>query len=70
DDVDQDFYKVEIELAYEEDQPYKQVYILQAQDAEDAKDLIVKFIYLKQIEEDREQPFETTIISARTIPCN
>ncbi|WP_035647376.1 hypothetical protein [Flavobacterium sp. ASV13] len=70
DDVDKDFYKVEIELAYEEDEPYNQVYILQAHDAEDAKDLIIKFISLKQIEENKEKPFETTIVSARTIPCN
>lgn len=70
DDADKDFYKVEIELTYEENEPYNQVYILQAHDAEEAKELIIKFISLKQIEEDREKPFETVIVSARTIPCN
>lgn len=70
DDIDKDFYKVEIELTYQENEPYNQVYILQADDAEEAKQLIVKFISLKQIEENREKSFETVILSARTIPCN
>lgn len=69
-DDDRDFYKVEIELAYEEDEPFKQVFILQASNAEEAKESIIKFVSLKMIEEKREKPFETTIVSAKTIPCN
>ncbi|TDE53782.1 hypothetical protein [Flavobacterium sp. GT3P67] len=70
DDLDKDFYKIEVEIAYEEDDPFKQVYILQANDAEEAKEIIIKFISLKMKEEKREKPFETTIVSARTVPCN
>lgn len=70
DDLDKDFYKIEVEVAYEEDEPFKQVYMLQANDAEEAKEIIIKFISLKMKEENREKPFETTIISAKTVPCN
>jgi len=67
---DKDFYKVEIEITYEGDESYEQLYILQAGDAEEAKENIIRFISLKQKEEDREKPFETVILSAKTIPCN
>ncbi|MDI6034009.1 hypothetical protein QLS91_13085 [Flavobacterium sp. LB2P84] len=70
DDLDKDFYKIEVDIAYEEDEPFKQVYMLQANDAEEAKEIIIKFISLKMKEENREKPFETTIISAKTVPCN
>jgi hypothetical protein len=70
DDLDKDFYKVEVDIAYEENDPFKQLYILQANDAEEAKEIIIKFISLKMKTENREKPFETTIISARTVPCN
>lgn len=70
DDLEKDFYKVEVDISYEEDDPFQQVYILQANDAEEAKETIVRFISLKMQEENRVRPFETTIVSARTIPCN
>jgi hypothetical protein len=70
DELDKDFYKIEVEIAYEEDEPFKQVYMLQSNDAEEAKEIIIKFISLKMKEENREKPFETTIISAKTVPCN
>lgn len=70
DDVDKDFYKIEVDVAYDEDDVFKQTYMLQANDAEEAKEIIIKFISLKMKEENREKPFETTIISAKTVPCN
>lgn len=70
DDIDKDFYKIEVDIAYEEDDVFKQTYMLQANDAEEAKEIIIKFISLKMKEENREKPFETTIISAKTVPCN
>lgn len=68
--VNKEFYKIEVEIAYEESEPFEQVYILQATDAEEAKETIIKFISLKMQEENRVRPFETTMLSARTIPCN
>ncbi|MNU02433.1 hypothetical protein D3C72_2461360 [compost metagenome] len=44
--------------------------MLKANDAEEAKELIIKYISLKMKEENKERPFETTILSAQTIPCN
>lgn len=70
DDLDKDFYKIEVEVAYEEDEPFKQTYMLQSNDAEEAKEIIIKFLSLKMKEENREKPFQTTIISAKTVPCN
>lgn len=67
---DLDFYKVEVDVSYEEDEPFNQVYILQANDAEDAKEIIIKFISLRMEKENNVRPFEVTILSARTIPCN
>ena len=69
-DAGKDFYKVEVDVSYEEDEPLEQVFILQANDAEEAKETIIRFISLKMQDENRVRPFETTILSARTIPCN
>lgn len=69
-DVDKDTYKVEVEVIFEGDDEVKRVYMLKANDAEEAKELIVKFISLKMKEENQERSFETTILSAQTIPCN
>lgn len=70
DESEKDFYKVEIEITYEEGEAFEQLYILQASDAEEAKESIIRFISLKMKEENREKSFETVIISAKTIPCN
>jgi len=70
DEVEKDFYKVEIEIHYEDDEAFEQLYILKAGDAEEAKESIVRFISLKMKEENREKEFETVILSAKTIPCN
>jgi hypothetical protein len=70
DESEKDFYKVEIEITYEEGEAFEQLYILQASDAEEAKESIIRFISLKMKEENREKSFETVILSAKTIPCN
>lgn len=70
DEVERDFYKVEIEITYEGVEAYEQIYILQSTDVEAAKESIVRFISLKMQEENREKEFETVILSAKTIPCN
>lgn len=69
-DADKDVYKVEIELIYDGDDEVKRVYMLKAGDAEEAKDLIIKFISLKMKDDNDDRTFETTILSAQTIPCN
>jgi len=69
-ELDKDFYKVELEITYEDSESFEQVYILQAVNAEEAKENIIRFISLKMKEEDREKLFETVILSAKTIPCN
>jgi len=69
-DAEKDVYKVEIEVIFEGDDEVKRVYMLKANDAEEAKELIIKWISLKMKEENKERPFETTILSAQTIPCN
>lgn len=70
DEVEKDFYKVELEITYEGVEAYEQLYILQSTDVESAKESIVRFISLKMQEENREKEFETVILSAKTIPCN
>jgi len=69
-DTDKDVYKVQIELIYDGDDEVKRVYILKANDAEEAKELIIKFISLKMKDDNDDRTFETTILSAQTIPCN
>lgn len=67
---DKNFYKVEIEITFEDGESYKNTYILQATDADDAKETINKRIALEQKKNNTSTTFETAILSASTIPCN
>lgn len=64
-----DFYKVELQVEYEDQSPFESTYILRSQDAETAKETIVEFIGKKAQEDNRNDPFEVTILSAKTISC-
>lgn len=66
---EQDFYKIELEVEYEYQEPYESTYILRSKDAESAKKRIVEFIARKGHEENRNDAFEVTILSAKTISC-
>jgi hypothetical protein len=68
--VENNYYKMEIETQYEEDQPFESAYIIKALDAEKAKELIYKFIALKMEEQKKVVPFEITIISAKKVGCS
>ncbi len=60
-----EFYKTEVEVTYEDEEPINRTYILQANDAEQAKELIVNFITIQLNSEKKNTSFETTIISAK-----
>lgn len=70
DDTRKDFYKTEVEITYEGEEPVNRIYILQAKDAEEAKESIVNFISLQLSTQDKNTPFDTTIVSAQTISCS
>lgn len=65
-----DFYKTEIEIAYDNEEPINRTYILLAKDAEDAKENIVNFLALQLKQENKHEHFQTTIVSAKTISCS
>lgn len=65
-----DYYKTEVEVAYENEEPNNQVFIIKAPNAETAKSLIIDNILNENHKNGNITPFETTIISAKTIPCN
>lgn len=65
-----EFYKIELEVKFEFDEPYESTYILLSKDAESAKKSIAEYISKKSLEENRTDPFEVTIISAKTISCH
>ena len=69
-DVEKEHYKVEVSVTKEDNDSYNQIYILKANDAEEAKEQIILFITAKQSEVDKKESFEVKIISAKTIPCN
>lgn len=69
-EVKNSFYKIEVKIVYEENDEFERVYVVQAPDAEEAKTEIIKYVWSKMQEEEDKRPFETTIISAKTIPCN
>lgn len=69
-DLEKEFYKIEVDVIYEETDSYEQIFILQATNVDEAKDLIIRYISLKLIANDKERPFEVTVLSAKTIPCN
>lgn len=66
---DEDFYNIELEVLYEGGAPFDASYILKAHDAESAKKTIVDFITQRAAIENRKDPFEVTIISAKKISC-
>lgn len=70
DDPDAYFYNVNLLVEYEFQEAFEEKYILKADDAESAKEIIKNFIALKNEEENRTDPFEVTIVSAKKIPCH
>lgn len=70
-DEEKDFYQIELELTKDDDESYNTTYILKAKDAEEAKETIEKFIILTREENnEKQQDFKTTILSAKTISCD
>lgn len=65
-----EFYKIELEIEFEGQTPYESSYILLSKDAESAKKSIVEYISKNSKEENRHDPFEVTILSAKTITCS
>lgn len=65
-----DYYKTEVEVTYENDEPTNQVYIINASNAEKAKTSIIDFITINNEKRDEKTAFYVTIISAKTIPCD
>lgn len=70
DSDDKEFYKIEVESIFDGEPQAIQSYILMANDAEDAKESIINFVLTQSREHDRPEEFTTTIISAKTVPCN
>ncbi|AVR47232.1 hypothetical protein C7S20_19335 [Christiangramia fulva] len=70
DEEELDFYKIELEVDFEYQEPYESSYILKSHDAETAKRAIVEYIAKKAKEENRRESFDVTIISAKTITCS
>lgn len=68
-EIEKDFYKIKVEVLHEDAEAFEQTYILRSNDAEEAKEMIIRYISFKMKEGKREVPFEVTIISAGTIPC-
>ena len=65
---DNSYYKTEVEITYQNEEPYNQTYIINASNAERAKSSIIDYISVNS--ERKETPFNVVIISAKTIPCN
>jgi hypothetical protein len=65
-----DYYKTEVEVTYENDEPINEVYIINASNAEKAKTSIIDFITINNEKKNESTPFYVTIISAKTIPCD
>lgn len=68
--VEKEFYKIELKVCEnnEEDGP-THVFIIKTSDAEKGKKAIEEFMIEKFTREKRSTDFVTTIISAKTIPC-
>lgn len=65
-----DFYKIELEVSFEYQEPYESSYILKSHDAETAKKAIMAYIAKKANEDNRNESFDVTILSAKTITCS
>ena len=65
-----DYYKMEVEVTYENEEPSSQTYIVNSSNAEIGKVLISDFISIRNKAKEEIKPFNITIISAKTIPCN
>lgn len=69
DEKEDEVYKIEIEIT-EKDEASKNIFILKACDAENAKSKVGSYITFLRVKEEKEVDFELKIISAKTIPCN
>ncbi|MBD0822616.1 hypothetical protein [Aestuariibaculum marinum] len=71
DSEDEDkIYKIEVEIARDEDDTFKREFILNASDAEKAKSNIIYYLNKNMEALDLNPDFEVIIISAKTITCN
>lgn len=64
------YYKVEVEVNYEDEGLITQNFILNATDAEKAKVYIINFLTKLRQDSDQTGTFQVTILSAKTISCN
>ena len=69
-DKGDNYYKIEVEICFDDNEKTTQNFILNASDAEKAKLLIINFLTKNKESTDEERNFQVTIISAKTIPCN
>ena len=63
-----DFYFIEVETMQDETKGF-QSFILRAKNAEDAKNIVEKYIILNLPEDRKDLPLETTLLSAKTVSC-
>lgn len=71
-DLEEDYYKMEV-LVADEDFERNQKFIVKGNDAEEAKEKIIKYLHVekkKQAPEAEDYQFEVTILTAKTIPCD
>ena len=66
---DADYYKIEV-CILEDDTERDGTFIVKASDAEIAKEIIIRFLTMKKLEDNNNEEMTVTIISAKTIPCN
>ena len=66
---DTDYYKMEVEITYEDEAPTEQTFIINASNAEEGKQFISEYIANNGGDKVK-KPFNIIIISAKTIPCN
>ncbi len=66
------FYTVDVEVQRTEDEEdtYKQTFILKCKDADASKSIILDFITKQNLKNDNEPPFGLTLLSAKTVSCN
>ncbi len=63
-----DFYFIEVETTQDET-INTQSFILRAKNAEDAKNIVEKHIIVNLPEDRKDEPLETTLLSAKTVSC-
>lgn len=64
------YYKIEVEITYQNEEPGNQTFIINASNAENAKKNIIEYITLNNANKNDTTTFDTVIVSAKTIPCN